>query len=133
MTGSTNILHSSRTIFSPTGYLAESLDNLMNMLASDPINPSPNPAIADLQKYVAEWRKNPFTSHIVAQFRNEWGECVPTYVRAPDSNGFFKITQNGGQAINLDQTQPWTIQLRTSAGKFQYTRTNRHLGLLFGR
>jgi hypothetical protein len=35
-----------------------------------------------------------------------------------DSNGFYTITQNGGLAIDLDETQPWVIQLGTSAGKF---------------
>lgn len=53
----------------PTGYTAESLENLMTMLATDPTNPLPNPAIADLRKYVALWRKNPFDPHMVAKFR----------------------------------------------------------------
>ena len=53
----------------PDGYFAQSLDNLMNMLASDPTNPSPNPAVAALQAQVADWRKNPFDPHIVAQYR----------------------------------------------------------------
>jgi hypothetical protein len=35
-----------------------------------------------------------------------------------DSNGFFKVTQNGGLAINLDETQPWTIQLGKTAANF---------------
>jgi GH18 family chitinase len=51
------------------GYFAESLDNLMNMLASDPTNPSSNPEVAALQAQVADWRQNPFDPHIVAQYR----------------------------------------------------------------
>jgi hypothetical protein len=42
----------------PNGYLAERLDNLMNLLASDPTNPSPNPLVAELQAQVDDWRKN---------------------------------------------------------------------------
>lgn len=53
----------------PNGYLAERLDNLMNLLASDPTNPSPNPLIAELQAQVDDWRRNPFDPHLVAQYR----------------------------------------------------------------
>lgn len=53
----------------PTGYLAERLDNLMNLLATDPMNPSLNPAVAELQAQVDDWRRNPFDPHLVAQYR----------------------------------------------------------------
>ncbi len=53
----------------PNGYLAESLDQLMNMLASDPNNPTPNCAIQELQEQVAQWRQNPFDPHIIAMYR----------------------------------------------------------------
>jgi hypothetical protein len=53
----------------PNGYLAESLDALMNLLATDPTNPSMNPAVAELQKQVMDWRQDPFDPHLVAQYR----------------------------------------------------------------
>ena len=53
----------------PNGYLAERLDNLMNLLASDPTNPSTNPLVAELQAQVDDWRKNPFDPHLIAQYR----------------------------------------------------------------
>jgi len=53
----------------PNGYLAERLDNLMNLLATDPANPSPNPAIAVLEAQVDDWRLDPFDPHLVAQYR----------------------------------------------------------------
>jgi len=37
----------------------------------------------------------------------------------PLSKGdFFSATQNGGIAVDLDETQPWIIQLGTKPGKF---------------
>ena len=53
----------------PNGYLTERLDNLMNLLASDPTNPSSNPLVAELQAQVDDWRMNPFDPHLVAQYR----------------------------------------------------------------
>jgi hypothetical protein len=58
-----------RQMSGPGSYLAESLSNLMNMLATDPSNPSPNTEIAALRSQVADWRKNPFDPHVVAQYR----------------------------------------------------------------
>jgi hypothetical protein len=53
----------------PDGYLAERLENLMNLLATDPTNPSLNPQVAALQAQVDDWRRNPFDPHLVAQYR----------------------------------------------------------------
>jgi hypothetical protein len=53
----------------PNGYLAQRLENLMNLLASDPTNPSTNPMVRALQQQVDDWRKNPFDPHLVAQYR----------------------------------------------------------------
>jgi receptor-binding and translocation channel-forming TcA subunit of Tc toxin/ABC toxin-like protein/neuraminidase-like protein len=51
------------------GYLEGRIENLMNLLASDPSTPASNDAIAELQDQVKGWRANPFDPHLIAQFR----------------------------------------------------------------
>ena len=50
-------------------YEAERIDTLMNMLAASVGSGPPSQAVKDLQDHIADWRKNPFDPHLVAQFR----------------------------------------------------------------
>jgi hypothetical protein len=42
----------------------------------------------------------------------------PINFGSADSNGFYTAQKNGGLALNFDPTQPWVIQIGTSAGQF---------------
>ena len=52
-----------------TDYDAQRIESLMNMLASNVGVGTPPPLVKELQDHIADWRKNPFDPHIVAQFR----------------------------------------------------------------
>lgn len=50
-------------------YTDQRIDNILKMLADDPVNPT-NPAVKqDLVDQVADWRENPFDPHLIAKFR----------------------------------------------------------------
>ena len=50
-------------------YEAQRIENLMNLLASDPQNPTPTATIKAIIDAVIDWRRNPFDPHVVAQYR----------------------------------------------------------------
>lgn len=50
-------------------YLDQRIDNIMKMLAGDSSNPADQSAKQELESQVADWRKNPFDPHLIAQFR----------------------------------------------------------------
>ena len=87
----------------PNGYLAESLDQIMNMLASDPSNPTANCAIKELQEQVAEWRQNPFDPHIVAQYRTVAYQkfTVMKYFDCLIAGGDSYFSQDTLESINI--------------------------------
>lgn len=50
-------------------YLTQRIENLMQLLANDPAQPTPPDVLQELERQVKDWRQNPFDPHLVAQFR----------------------------------------------------------------
>lgn len=50
-------------------YASQRIDEILKMLADDPLNPTDPAVKQELVNQVADWRANPFDPHMVAQFR----------------------------------------------------------------
>jgi hypothetical protein len=50
-------------------YLQQRIENIMQLLANDPANPTDPALLLQLQDQVKDWRNDPFDPHLIAQYR----------------------------------------------------------------